>query len=143
LNDAFPCSVTAVGSRHNQPALSFQGHGAILEKIFGETLAGAIVIFTAGSTTSAQQEPLCVENSPERKGEIGCSIIEIKPLPENLHEPVFWHIDRFDKEEDARVAVRPTSVAFQAHGFGWLMTIESQPSGKESNAWKQRNAHLK
>ena len=38
----------------------------------------------------------CVENSPERRGEIGCSIIEKKPLPVGLKEPEYWRIDRFD-----------------------------------------------
>ena len=70
----------------------------------------------------------CVENSPERRGEIGCSIIEKKALPDGLKEPVFWHIDRFDSAERARAAVGPASVAFEAAGTSWLMTIESQTS---------------
>ena len=37
---------------------------------------------------STQEEPLCVENSPERRGEIGCSLIDTKLLPANLKEPV-------------------------------------------------------
>jgi quercetin dioxygenase-like cupin family protein len=80
---------------------------------------------TAGSV-SAQEEPLCVENSPERRGEIGCSIVENKPLPGNLKEPLFWHIDRFDTGDLARAAAGPASVAFEAHGAWWLMSIESQ-----------------
>ncbi len=43
---------------------------------------------------SLREEPLCVENSPERRGEFGCSIVEIKELPSDLRAPVFWHIDR-------------------------------------------------
>src|SRR5215510_13235129 len=62
----------------------------------------------------------CVENSPERRGEIGCSIIEDKLLPEGLKEPLFWHIDRFDSAEHARKAVGPASVAFEADGTSWL-----------------------
>ena len=54
---------------------------------------------------SLREEPLCVENSPERGGEIGCSIVENKPLPTNLKEPVFWHIDRFEIGERARAAM--------------------------------------
>ena len=54
---------------------------------------------------AAQLMSTCVENSPERRGEIGCSIIEMKPLPDGLKEPVFWHIDRFDSAEHARAAV--------------------------------------
>ena len=71
----------------------------------------------------AQEEPLCVENSPERRGEIGCSIVETKLLPAELKEPVFWHIDRFDNGELARAAVGPTSIAFEAHGAWWLMSV--------------------
>ena len=77
---------------------------------------------------AAQLMSTCVENSPERRGEIGCSIIEKKPLPVGLKEPVFWHIDRFDSPERARAAVGPASVAFEAAGTPWLMTIESQTS---------------
>jgi hypothetical protein len=62
----------------------------------------------------AQEEPLCVENSPERHGEIGCSIVETKLLPVELKELVFWHIDRFDNGELARAVVGPTSIAFEA-----------------------------
>lgn len=75
-----------------------------------------------------REEPVCVENSPERRGEIGCSIVENKPLPTNLKEPVFWHIDRFESGESARAAVGPASTAFEAHGAWWLMAIESQAS---------------
>ena len=63
----------------------------------------------------AQEEPLCVENSPERRGEVGCSIVEKKPLPTDLKEPVFWHIDRFDSEERAQAGVGPRRIAFSAH----------------------------
>ena len=74
----------------------------------------------------AQEEPLCVENSPERRGEIGCSIVETKLLPEGLKEPVFWHIDRFENEAAARAAVGPSSIAFQAHETWWLMSVEGE-----------------
>ena len=77
---------------------------------------------------AAQLMSTCVENSPERRGEPGCSIIEKKALPDNLKEPVFWHIDRFDSAEHARAAAGPASVAFDAAGTSWLMTIESQTS---------------
>ena len=64
----------------------------------------------------AQLAPLCVENSPERRGEVGCSIIENKPLPDGLKEPLFWHIDTLDSPERARAVAGPTSVAFEADG---------------------------
>ena len=39
---------------------------------------------------------------------------------------LFWHIDRFETGEHARAAVVPASVAFEAHGAWWLMSVESQ-----------------
>jgi hypothetical protein len=77
---------------------------------------------------TAQLEPACVENSPERRGEIGCSLVENKPLPGTLKEPLFWHIDRFASGERARAAIGSTSIAFEAHGSWWLMSIESKTS---------------
>jgi quercetin dioxygenase-like cupin family protein len=85
-------------------------------------LASFSLTFVSGEVR-AQEEPLCVENSPERRGEIGCSIIETRQLPADLKEPVFWHIDRFQKGELARGAVGPTSIAFEAHEAWWLMAI--------------------
>ena len=81
------------------------------------------MLIAIGKTASAQEEPSCVENSPERRGEIGCSIVETKPLPQSLREPVFWHIDRFDDRDRARAAVGPASIAFEAHGAWWLMSV--------------------
>ena len=72
----------------------------------------------------AQLEPSCVEDSPERRGEIGCSLVENKPLPPGLRAPLVWHIDQFTTEAAAKAAVGPTSIAFAAHGVAWLMTIE-------------------
>lgn len=73
---------------------------------------------------SLREEPLCVENSPERKGEFGCSIVEDKTLPDNIKDPVFWHIDRFGSSEAAKAAVGTASIAFEAHGGWWLMSVE-------------------
>jgi hypothetical protein len=89
-------------------------------------IVAVILLIVMTKTSSAQEEPLCVENSPERRGEIGCSIVEIKPLPANLKEPVFWHIDHFQSGERARAAIGPASIAFEAHGAWWFMTIESE-----------------
>ena len=87
-----------------------------------------LVSVLTANTAAAQLMSTCVENSPERRGEIGCSIIESKVLPDGLKEPVFWHIDRFDALERARATVGPASIAFEAAGTSWLMTIESQTS---------------
>jgi quercetin dioxygenase-like cupin family protein len=77
------------------------------------------------NTAAAQLMSTCVPDSPERRGEIGCSVIQSKTLPEGLTEPVFWHIDRFDSLDAARAAVGPASIAFEAAGAWWLSTIES------------------
>ena len=55
-------------------------------KIFSlRCVLGATVLLTQMSTTAlAELEPACVPNSPERRGEIGCSIVEDKPLPNIL-----------------------------------------------------------
>ena len=91
-------------------------------------LAVTLVSVLTANTAAAQLMSTCVENSPERRGEIGCSIIQSKVLPDGLKEPVFWHIDRFDSLERAHGAVAPASIAFEAAGTSWLMTIESQTS---------------
>lgn len=90
----------------------------------------AVVVFTGmkANEAGAQLMSTCVENSPERRGEMGCSILETKLLPTGLKEPLFWHIDRFDSLERARAAVGPASIAFEAAGTAWLTTIEAEPS---------------
>jgi len=91
-------------------------------------IGGMLLSLLTANMAAAQLMPTCVENSPERRGELGCSIIENKLLPNGLKGPLFWHIDRFDSAERARTAVGPASVAFEAAGTSWLMTIESQTS---------------
>ena len=93
-------------------------------------LAIAVMLFSllTAERAAAQLMSRCVENSPERRGELGCSIIEDKLLPDGLKAPLFWHIDRFDSAERARTVVGPASVSFEAAGTTWLMTIESQIS---------------
>jgi quercetin dioxygenase-like cupin family protein len=87
-------------------------------------LTVTIVLVLSTRVAWAQLEPACIDNSPERRGEIGCSLVENKPLPPGLKTPLLWHIDRFATEAAAKAAVGPTSVAFSAHGVAWLMTIE-------------------
>jgi hypothetical protein len=79
------------------------------------TLSVVIVVILSTRTAWAQLEPACIENSPERRGEIGCSLVENKPLPSGLKAPLPWHIDRFAAEAEAKAAVGPTSVGFSAH----------------------------
>jgi len=87
-----------------------------------------ILAVLKAAVAGAQLMSTCTVNSPERRGELGCSIVETKLLPADLKEPVFWHIDRFDSLERARTALNPASVAFEAAGTAWLMTIEARYS---------------
>ncbi len=93
-------------------------------------LGGGVTLLSVltANTAAAQLMSTCVENSPERRGQMGCTVIESKVLPDGLKEPLFWHIDRFDSPERARAAVGPASIAFTAAGTSWLMTIESSTS---------------
>ena len=88
----------------------------------------AVLLMLTSNTAAAQLMSTCAADSPERRGGIGCSIIESKPLPDGLTALVFWHIDRFDSLDAARAARGPSSIAFDAAGTSWLMTIESDTS---------------
>jgi len=90
------------------------------------SIAMALLSMLIAGKTYAQAMSLCVKNSPERRGELGCSIIENKSLPDGLEERLYWHIDKFDSLDAARAAVGPASVAFDADGISWLITIETQ-----------------
>lgn len=68
----------------------------------------------------------CTEDSPERRGDEGCTILANRPLVGSLAKPVYWHVDRFDSLEAAKKAAGPDGVAAEAHGSVWLMTIEAQ-----------------
>src|SRR5688572_5841656 len=83
-----------------------------------------VVLILMTKTAASQLMSTCGPDSPERRGEIGCTVFQTKPLPEGLTEPVFWHIDRFDSADRARAAVGSTSIAFDAAGVWWLMSIE-------------------
>lgn len=76
-------------------------------------------------TRIAEQRPSvkCMENSPERRGEEGCTILTDRLLAGSLAKAVYWHIDRFDSLETAMKAAGPNSVATEAHGYFWLLTV--------------------
>lgn len=94
----------------------------------GSVVPLVILATLRADVAGTQLMTTCTENSPERRGELGCSIIESKLLPPDLQEPLFWHIDRFESLARARAAVTAKSVAFDAAGTAWLMTIEADPS---------------
>ena len=85
-------------------------------------------------SAAAQPRPpvKCTENSPERRGEEGCTILVSRPLAGAVTRPLYWHIDRFDSLEAAKKAAGPDGVAAEAHGSIWLMTVE--PRTKDHHA---------
>ena len=84
-----------------------------------------LIVIVSALDAAAQRPPVkCVENSPERRGEEGCTILAARPLAGSIANQVFWHIDNFDSLEGAKKAAGPDSVAAEAHGSVWLMTVE-------------------
>ena len=68
----------------------------------------------------------CAEDSPERRGDEGCTILASRPLSGPVTGAVYWHLDRFDSLEDAKKAAGPNGVATEAHGGVWLMSVEGK-----------------
>jgi quercetin dioxygenase-like cupin family protein len=91
-------------------------------------LAIIFVWAVAASTPADAQVLRCVTDSPERRGQPGCSVVVEKRLPTPLANPVLWHIDEFTSLAAAEKASGPNSVAFEAHGSTWLYTIEADAS---------------
>jgi quercetin dioxygenase-like cupin family protein len=82
------------------------------------------IFFSYCSTAQSNKPVKCTENSPERHGEEGCTILANRLLPEPLSKNVYWHLDRFDSLGAAMKAAGPNAVAAGAHGSFWLMTLE-------------------
>jgi quercetin dioxygenase-like cupin family protein len=87
-----------------------------------------LVVFELSGRATAQDRSAvkCMEDSPERRGEEGCTILASKPVTGRLPRAVYWHIDRFDSLEDAKKAAGANGVAAEAHGGVWLMTVEGK-----------------
>ncbi|MEP6848487.1 MAG: cupin domain-containing protein [Acidobacteriota bacterium] len=78
-----------------------------------------------GETVQSQERTVkCAEDSPERRGEEGCTILVTRPLLASRIKPLYWHIDRFDSLAAAKKAAGPDGFAVEAHGYVWLMTVE-------------------
>ena len=68
----------------------------------------------------------CFPDSPERRGDEGCTILASKPMSGPVPPEVYWHIDRFDSLDAAKKAAGPNGLAAEAHGGIWLMTVEGK-----------------
>lgn len=92
----------------------------------------ALPILCALAAAEERPPVKCFEDSPERRGEEGCTILASRPLLGSLAKPakpVYWHIDRFDSLEAAKKAAGPDGVAAEAHGSVWLVTVGAQTEG--------------
>jgi hypothetical protein len=69
---------------------------------------GSIALMFLSGAAGAELEPACAVNSPERNGELGCTLVENKSLPGTIKSPLFWHIDRYDSGESARAVATGT-----------------------------------
>lgn len=87
-----------------------------------------LIVLILSVMTAAQQRPpvKCMQDSPERRGEEGCSILVTRPLVGDTTKPLYWHIDRFESLEAAKKAAGLDGVAVEAHGSVWLMTVEAR-----------------
>ena len=74
-----------------------------------------IILAVCGLAVAGQRPSVkCAEISPERRGEVGCTILANRPLQGLMTKPVYWHLDRFDSIEPARKAAGPNGVAAEA-----------------------------
>ena len=86
----------------------------------------AVALMSVMAAASERPPVKCMADSPERRGEEGCTILESRPLLGSLSKPVYWHIDRFDSLAAAKKVAGTDGVAAEAHGSAWLMTVEAQ-----------------
>lgn len=79
----------------------------------------------SAAALQAEKPPVrCIENSPERRGQEGCTILANRHLRTSVGEPLYWHLDRFDSVEAAQDGATDDSVVAEAHGSVWRMTVE-------------------
>ena len=86
----------------------------------------ALCEIVSAQATQDRSAVKCTEDSPERRGQEGCTILASRPIVGSLKRTVFWHIDRFDSLEDAKKAAGPNGVAAEAHDGVRLMTVEGK-----------------
>ena len=86
-----------------------------------------VILLLSGFAVAQERPPVkCTEDSPERRGEEGCTILASRPFAGSLPKTVYWHIDRFDSLEHAKAKAGVNGVAAAAHGGFWLMTVEGK-----------------
>jgi quercetin dioxygenase-like cupin family protein len=86
----------------------------------------AVAFLAIGLAVAEDRLVSCSVDSPERRGQEGCSILASRPLVASTKAPLFWHVDRFESLAAATKAAGPDGLAAEAHGSVWLMTVESR-----------------
>ncbi|HEU5091871.1 MAG TPA: hypothetical protein VFT30_04255 [Nitrospira sp.] len=86
----------------------------------------ALFEISSAQGTQDRSAVKCAADSPERRGEEGCTILASRPLSGAMTGTIYWHIDRFNSLEDAKKAAGPNGVAAEAHSGVWLMTVEGK-----------------
>jgi len=89
-------------------------------------LTFALCEISSAQVTQDRSAVKCAADSPERRGEEGCTILASRPLSGAIKGAIYWHIDRFNSLEDAKKAAGPNGVAAEAHRGVWLMTVEGK-----------------
>ncbi len=100
----------------------------MIMRVVGAAMAAVLAAATSVKLPAQRAPVACTENSPERSGEPGCTILAQTPLLMSSRQPLFWHIDRFPSLTAAKAAAGSAGVAAEAHGVAWLMTVERQTS---------------
>jgi quercetin dioxygenase-like cupin family protein len=93
-----------------------------------------LALATLVAKPAAAQLIRCTTDSPERQGKPGCAIVSDKRLPAPPSLPVLWHIDEFPSLAKAQRTEGPWSLAIEAHGRGWLYSIERDTSNHHGGA---------
>jgi quercetin dioxygenase-like cupin family protein len=84
-----------------------------------------LLLWCVGAPYAASSQTVqCAPDSPERRGEPGCSIVAIRPLAIAGASRVYWHVDGFDSLGDARAAAGPLDLVLSAHGRAWVVRVE-------------------
>ena len=101
-----------------------------IARAFVLALLGLFATVPASTAPVSDRPPTpCAPDSPERRGEEGCTILASRPFVGSAAKTVYWHIDRLDSLSAAEQAAGPNGVAAEAHGAVWLMTVENSRNG--------------
>lgn len=99
-------------------------------RIVTASLIFLVIILPQAATPAVS----CTPDSPERRGEPGCSILAVRPLAPGRGESVYWHVDAFDSLASAQRAAGPSGFAFSAHGLAWVVRVERDTSAHRAPA---------